>query len=352
MRDAGGVRLRRERVPDLAHQTLGAGAVFTGRLWTGDGREFDHGRVVVDDQGMAVAVGAADDVEAPFGALEIESPWIGPGLVDAHVHLAFGRPEDILRRGVVAVRDLGAPPRDAMRWRELVAPRVQVAGPLLTSPGGYPSRSWGSDGFAAFVDDVEQAAPLVQGLATQVDVIKLALEPHGGPVPSAAICAAIVEAAHAAGLEVTCHALTVAMVEQALDAGVDELAHTPLERLPGSLLDRIVAQGVRVLSTLHTHHRAGDVTDNAAALVAAGATVRYGTDLGNAGIKPGADPRELDLLARAGLGPEGALRAATEPIQPGSPAGLVALYDDPREDARAWSQPHAVMVGTTLLLRA
>jgi imidazolonepropionase-like amidohydrolase len=346
------VRLRRERVPDLAHQTLGAGAVFSGRLWCGDGRELDRGRVVVNAEGVVVAVGSADEVEPPFGALEMSSPWIGPGLVDAHVHLAFGKPDDILRRGVVAVRDLGAPPRDAMRWRELAAPRVHVAGPLLTSPGGYPSRSWGSDGFAAFVDDAEQATPLVQGLASTVDVIKLALEPRGGPVPSAAICTAAVEAAHDAGVEVTCHALTVAMVEQALDAGVDELAHTPLERLPTALVDRIAAQGVRVISTLHTHLRAGDVVDNATALIAAGVAVRYGTDLGNAGIKPGADPRELDLLARAGLGPEGALRAATEPIRPGSAAGLVALYDDPREQPRAWTQPHAVMVGTTLLLRA
>ena len=346
------MQLRRERVPDLTHQTLGAGAVFNGRLWTGDGRELDRGRVVVDDNGVVQALGNADDVEVPFGALEIDAPWVGPGLLDAHVHLAFGAPEDILRRGVVAVRDLGAPPRDAMKWRNLTAPRVRVAGPLLTSPGGYPSRTWGSDGFAAFVDDVEQARPLVQGLAIQVDVIKLALEPRGGPIPSADICAEIVETAHAAGLEVTCHALTVAMVEQAIEAGVDELAHTPLERLPGPVVDRIAAQRVRVISTMHTHLHAGDVVDNATALVAAGVDVRYGTDLGNAGIKPGADSRELNLLARAGLGPDGALRASTEPIRPGSPAGLVALYDDPREHPKAWTQPHAVMAGTTLLLRA
>lgn len=346
------MRRFRERVPDLTPQTFGAGVVFSGRLWAGDGSELDHGRVVVDANGVVRALGAVGEVEVPFGALEIESPWVGPGLVDAHVHLAFGSPEEILRRGVVAVRDLGAPPRDAVKWRELTAPRVQVAGPLLTAPGGYPSRSWGSDGFAAFVDDLDQVRPLVQGLATQVDVIKLALEPGGGPVPSTAISAAIVETAHAEGLEVTCHALTVAMVEQALDAGVDELAHTPVERLPGVLIERIAAQGVRVISTLHTHLRAGEVVANATDLVAAGVSVRYGTDLGNAGIKPGADARELDLLARAGLGPEGTLRASTEPIRAGSPAGLVALYDDPREQPKAWTQPHAVMAGTTLLLRA
>ena len=337
---------------ELRPEVLGAGAAFTGRLWCGDGREFDRGRVVVDDKGIVSAAGPAAEVAAPFGVLEVEAAWIGPGLVDAHVHLAFGSPEETVAKGVVAVRDLGAPPRDAMAWRETTTLRVRVAGPLLTAPGGYPSRSWGRDGFAAFLDDVEQASRLVQGLATQVDVIKLALEPSGGAVPEPALCAAVVETAHASGREVTCHALTVAMVERALDAGVDELAHTPTERLSTSVVDRIVAGNVRVVSTAQTHLRGGHVVDNLRALVSAGATVRYGTDLGNAGTRPGADPRELDLLAQAGLGPDGALRAATDPIAVGEPAGLVALLLDPRERSASWIQPHAVMVGSTLLLRS
>jgi imidazolonepropionase-like amidohydrolase len=142
------------------------------------------------------------------------------------------------------------------------------------------------------------------------------------------------------------------MVERALDAGVDELAHTPLERLPAALIDRIVAAGVGVVSTLHTHLRKDAVLDNARDLVSAGVRMSYGTDLGNAGIQVGADARELDLLASAGLGAEGVLFASTEPIVVGSPAAVVALDIDPREQSRAWIQPHAVMVGPTLLLRA
>src|SRR4051812_49175066 len=264
------MRLTRRRRHTLTRETLGAGAAFTGHLWCGDGREFDRGRVVIDSGGVVTAAGDAGEVEVPYGALEVDAPWIGPGLVDHHVHLAFGAPAEIVSRCVVSVRDLGAPPRDAMRWRELEAPRVQIAGPLLTAPGGYPSQSWGRNGFAAFLDDAEQATRLVQGLATQVDVIKLALEPRGGPVPALDICAAVVDAAHAGGREVTCHALSVAMVEQALDAGVDELAHTPLERLPTAVVDRIAAAGVRVISTLQTHRGSGDVSGNARALVSAG----------------------------------------------------------------------------------
>jgi imidazolonepropionase-like amidohydrolase len=238
-----------------------------------------------------------------------------------------------------------------MNWRRIDAPHVEVAGPLITASGGYPSRSWGSNGFAAFVDSVAQAERLVQGLATHVDVIKLALEPRGGPVPAPDICTAVVAAAHEADRRVTCHALSADMVERALDAGVDELAHMPLEFLPTSLVDRIAATGVTVVSTMQTHLGSGDVVGNARNLVAAGVPIRYGTDLGNAGIKPGADPRELGLLARCGLGADGALRAATEPIAMGVRAALVALDGDPRERPDRWSEPRAVCVGTTLLLR-
>ena len=328
--------------------------MLRGRLWLGPGVEHDDGALVVDRAGTVVAAGPASAVTAPAGARELAAAWIGPGLVDAHVHLAFGDPVHIGAAGVVAVRDLGAPPADAMRWRRLEFPRVQVAGPLLTAPGGYPSRSWGSGGFASFVDDLDQTERLVKRLAPQVDVVKLALEPAAGPVPSVAVSAAVVAAAHDAGREVTAHALTVAMVERALDAQVDELAHTPTEPLPPELVDRIATAGVRVVSTLQAFVSGGAgrvVVDNAVVLVTAGVAVRYGTDLGNAGTRPGADPRELRLLAvDVGLGADGTLAVATEPVRVGQPAGVVALTGDPRHDPSAWRSPTAVVVGATALL--
>ncbi|MDQ1697532.1 MAG: hypothetical protein QOJ03_2885 [Frankiaceae bacterium] len=347
--------MRLGRRPALLEETLGAGVALRGRLWCGDGTEHPDGRVVLDPVGAVVTFGPTPQVEVPFGCFEVVGRWVGPGLVDAHVHLAFGALDDFVTTGVVAVRDLGAPPVDAMTWRANAVPRVQVAGPLLTAPGGYPSTSWGRDGFAAFIDDPEQARRLVAGLAGQVDVVKLALEPRSGPVPAPAVCAAVVATAHEAGREVTCHALSVDMVERALDAGVDELAHTPVEPLPAELVSRIAAAGVRVVSTLHTFVAGGDgraAIANAAALAAAGAPLRYGTDLGNAGIKAGADVRELELLAKkVGLGADAALRAAIEPIRAGATVGLVVLDADPRDDPAAWRHPRAVAVGGTLLLR-
>jgi imidazolonepropionase-like amidohydrolase len=342
------------RRPALREDTLGPGVVLHGFVWRGDGTAYDDGRVVVGTDGVVTAVGPSEEVAVPYGCLEVDVPWVGPGLYDAHVHLAFGSTRDLLAGGVTAARDLGAPPTDALAWRGSPDLAVEVAGPLLTAPGGYPSTSWGSAGFAAFVDDPEQATRLVTGLAATVDLVKLALEPRTGPVPDPATCRAVVDAAHAAGRQVACHALSQDMVERALDAGVDELAHTPTEVLPGELVQRLAASGTRVVSTLHTFVRGGwgdAARHNVAALLAAGVDVRYGTDLGNTGTRPGADVRELELLAAAGLSADGVLRAATRPVEVGQRAGVVGLDGDPRERWSLLRRARAVAAGTTLLLR-
>jgi len=355
------------------------GLALRGRVWPGGGAPaFPDGVVLVDGRGAIAALGPGGDLPLPadLPAIGGAGAWVGPGLLDAHVHLAFGAPEEALAGGVVGVRDLGAPLDRALRWRTPGEPApgwpvVAVAGPLLTAPAGYPSRGWGADGFAAFVGDPPAARAAVAELADRgVDLIKLALEPAGGqPVPDAATARAVVETAHGRGLTVCAHSLTVAMVERALDAGVDELCHTPVEPLPDPLAERIAGAGVPVVSTLQTFVDGGHgptALANARALVAAGARLRYGTDLGNAGTRTGAEPRELRRLAEAGLGPEGALRAATDlaaalpgmrgrrtgRLVAGESAAAVVLPDDPLRQPEAWRAPIAVVVDGRLTQRS
>ncbi len=345
---------------------------FNGAVWEGGAAEPYAGTVVVDGQGKVAAMGP--DVELPEGlrVLGGDDCWVGPGLIDAHVHLAFGGADAALRHGVVGVRDLGAPLQRACSWQTRDTPpdgcaRVAVAGPIVTATGGYPSRSWGADGFAVFADTVEQGQAVVADLAAAgVDLIKIALEPAGGaPVPEPAVLRAVVDAAHDAGLPVTAHALTVAMVRRALDAGVNELAHTPVERLPPVVVERMAAAGVPVVSTLQCFFSGGagaGAAANAALLHQAGVELIYGTDLGNAGTAPGADPRELDRLAGAGLGRLGALRAATEGaagaagmaagtgrLAIGQPAALVLLRGNPLVEPGVWRAPQAVCADGRLL---
>jgi imidazolonepropionase-like amidohydrolase len=349
-------------------QGLGRGVALRGTVWPGGDADPFDGVVVVAADGTVAELAPAGTVRLPADLPVLGGPrcWVGPGVIDAHVHLAFGSRGDELRGGLVSVRDLGAPPADARRWRTLGrppagSPGVAVAGPVVTAPGGYPSRSWGADGFAAFADSPEWAAVVVRDLvADGVDLIKIALEPDSGwPVPSPAAVRALVEAAHGAGLRVTAHALTNPMVTRALDAGVDELCHTPTERLTHELLERIAAAGIPVVSTLQTFFSAGqgrDAARNAGALHRAGVPLVYGTDLGNTGTRAGVDPRELDRLADTGLGRLGALRAATEGaaaaygvrgrsgrVTLGAPAAIVLLSADPMIEPGAWRSPLAVV---------
>lgn len=335
------------------------------------------GVVVVGADGLIAVLGPVDGLTLPEGLPVIKVGWVGPGVVDAHVHLAFGSPEQELRGGVVGVRDLGAPTASAAEWRtgpegpRRGHPEVRVSGPLITAVDGYPSRSWGAGGFARFVDSPAAAAAAVRDLVRDgVDLIKLALESSGGtlPTPTLGEARAVVQAAHEAGLAVTAHALSTELVLRALEAGVDELCHTPIEPLPPAAIDRIASAGVPVVSTIHTHatgQAGAGVRLNAAALHTRGVQLIYGTDSGNAGTTTGVDPRELTELAEAGLGAEGALRSATEwssqvaglrghigdgAIRIGAKAALVALAGDPLHDVGAWRSPTVVILGRQVLL--
>jgi imidazolonepropionase-like amidohydrolase len=367
--------LRRRRI---ARPDLGRGVAFVGTVWPGGAAEPAPGMVVVDGRGCVQYLGpmGVGLVPADVPVLGSDSHWIGPAVVDAHVHLAFSSAAACFAGGVVAVRDLGAPAASARAWRTghrappPGVPFIAVAGPILTEAGGYPSRTWGRNGFTAAVSSVSQARHVVHRVAADgADVIKVALEPGDAawPVPGPAVVRAIVDAAHSAGLGVIAHALTADMVGRAIDSGVDELAHTPTERLSEPIIERIASAGMSVVSTLQTFFSVGHgrhAGANAAALHEAGVLIRYGTDLGNDGTLPGVDPRELDRLADTGLGRLGALRAATEAaarapgirrrsgrLTRGEPAALVLLPDDPLAEPGAWRAPSAVLADGHLTVR-
>lgn len=383
---AGSVRARRDPPGDF-----GRGIVLIGTVWPGGSAQPFDGVVIVDARGIVDYVGPGGASTVPADLLVLGGPgrWIGPGVIDAHVHLAVPRadgwnagPDPVLEPaaawlwgGVVTVRDLGAPPglarsmRTGRRRPGGQQPGVAVAGPILTAPFGYPSRSWGRAGFTTFVSSPAQARQIVQRVAAGgADLIKIALEPgeQGDPVPEPRVVQAVVGAAHDAGLACVAHALDVAMVRRAVAAGVDELTHTPSERLPARVVDEIAAARIPVVSTLQTFFSAGvgrSAAENAADLYRAGVVLRYGTDFGNAGTRAGVDPRELDRLADTGLGRLGALRAATEHaaaspgvagrtgrLEVGRPAALVLLSGDPLAEPGVWRLPLAVIADGRLLL--
>ena len=352
------------------------GVAFVGTVWAGGAAQPSFGIVVRDGSGRVA------DIRPERGSLPSDllvlggiNHWVVPALVDAHVHLS--QPVDGetpgdwptgLETGLVGLRDLASPLRQALRWRTGHRPPppgwpvITVSGPVLTAPGSHQASCWAGAG-AEFVNSPVQARWTVQRLAADgVDLIKLGLDPgpDAGPTLPPAVVRAVVTAAHDTGLPVLAHALSAELVGRALDAGVDELARVPTERLSESLIERIAASGMKVTSTLQRFFSSGhgrDAAANAADLVSAGVPLLYGTDSARSSAAPAVDPRELDRLANTGLGRLGALRAATEHsagaagmrrrtgrLRVGESAALVLLPASPLVEPGVWRTPGAVFV--------
>jgi imidazolonepropionase-like amidohydrolase len=320
------------------------------------------GRVVPDLQitcrGDAIAgVGHAGPVP-DRAELLVADGFLVPAGADRHVHIELGDPVAALRRGITAVRDLAWP---ADRIFPLAAaseapgfdgPLIRAAGPMLTAPGGYPTRdAWAPEGTGLEVADGDAASAAVDDLsARDATVIKVSLNAEAGPVPSDAVLTAICDAAHARQLQVTAHVQGTGQVERALGAGVDELAHTPWsERLSDDTVEAAAAR-MRWISTLDIHGFGTDTPslrtaiDNLARFHRAGGSIGYGTDLGNGEIPSGIHTRELRLLREAGLATEEVVHAlARAPIELGAPADLLVLGDSPLGDVGAYDDIRVVI---------
>jgi imidazolonepropionase-like amidohydrolase len=321
-------------------------------------------QTVVAAGGVIERVGPAGEVAPPAGAVVVDGAGgtLLPGFVDAHVHLGFYPPAQVLAGGVTTVRDLGWPRErlDALRRRAAApgaaSPRLLAAGQIVTVPGGYPTRApWAPPGTARPVDGVAEAVRAVAELAEDgAAVIKVALDDRVGPTLPASVLTALVGAARERGLGVTAHVGSAAEAAKALTAGVGELAHWPFDPrpLPDPLVDAL-AESVVAVPTLHIDpapaRRAG-----VRRFVARGGRVLYGTDLGNQGPPPAVDVEELRLLVAAGLTPGQAIAAATSlaaahlglagagRVASGAPADLLLVDGDPLADLAALSRVRLV----------
>jgi imidazolonepropionase-like amidohydrolase len=299
-------------------------------------------------------IAALGDVASATVEVAAAGQWVVPGCIDSHVHLSYlpaGR--RVLAGGVAAVVDLAAPlealarpdtPPELLVWR---------SGPMITARGGYPTQDWGSDGYGLEVDGAEAAARAVDTLADAgAKLIKVPVTEARALEPKT--LRAIVERAHARGLKVAAHALLDRQAKTAADAGVDVLAHTPVEPLREATV--AAWSGRAVISTLAAFGGSREAIDNLKKLRAAGATVLYGTDLGNT-RSPGIDAEELGLLVEAGFDGQAIVAAMTSVprdywgmsegpgvLTVGGPASLIIVPRDPLVEPMALAEPTAVYV--------
>jgi imidazolonepropionase-like amidohydrolase len=328
--------------------------------WLGPGR-LVRDAAVIAERGVVTFAGPAAEMGDHAAEEElVVDGFLMPGVADRHVHIGLADPAAVLLRGVTAVRDCGWPPdvifalADASELPTFTGPLIRAVGPMLTAPGGYPSREgWAPVGTALEVRDPEEAARAVRMLAGRgADAVKVSLNEVAGPTVSDAELAAICTAATQEQVPVVAHVEGKGQAERALGAGVKEVAHTPwTESLSDSLIEAL-AKHTRVVSTLDIQSFGGDTPevrialDNLRRFHAAGGLVLYGTDLGNGPIPPGIDLREAFLLREAGLGTEAILQAmARGPLQKSAPADLIALARDPFDELDALDDLKLVVRG-------
>lgn len=364
----------------------------TGERWIAGGRLAGGGEVALRVQGGRIVanqrqVPASSKVET----IDLRGHWIAPFAIDSHVHLAFAaslgasdadNPALVTARlnltadlmtagGVCAAIDLGAPRAlmpaleklgtqanpvgPSARSRGLPTRRCSLAqsGPLLCAPHGYPTQSWGQDGYGLAVSTPDEARAAVTGLHKEGALFaKLALDARF-PVLAPVVAKAVVAEAKKLGMRSAAHALDVVAVKRALEAGVEILAHTPVEPLPEALIAECGARKLTVLSTLHAFGGTKAARENLARLAHAGCHAIYGTDLGNQETLPGILGPELHQLSESGFSGAQILAMCTQDaaallgdatlgsLTVGSRAHILILEEDPTRDPTALTRPAA-----------
>ena len=388
--------LYRPSEPQLGVLALEGGTVLAGP----DLHPLEGATVVIED-GVITDVGTEVEIPADAEVLDLPGRTILPGLIDSHVH--FGNPEmergedpgllsqpkliadwfrfqpdkrrTFLEHGVTSVRSMGDENgwahdlRRMVRDGELEGPRVFIAGPIFTAPGGHPVATIGADAGSDFVriptttsDARSQVRELVSG-EDPVDLVKVVQDRGGAGVDvlepiDVDILQTIVDEAHEHDTPVFAHWGTSQDLRELLAAGVDGLDHLEPRGVEDgwdpSLLEALTARGITLAPTLVvtdvalSQEKASVLRSRAREFHAAGGRVIAGSDAGVPGVHAGSGlVRELELLVEAGLTPHDVLVAATATaalslgvdeigvLAPGYAADLLVVDGDPLQDIAA-----------------
>jgi len=252
MRHETRVVSRRAFASGLLVMLLAAVALMSEVALAQERTAFENVRVIAGDRGDAmtnqtvviegqriVQVGASDAIRISPATRRVDmtGKTLMPALIDTHVHVNQPRSalERDLRRlayfGVGTVLSLGVDTDNAPF--ELRAQPVQGAARLLTAGRGITGPEPGRETAPYWVTTREEAVRAVEENAKrQVDVIKIWVDDRGGTVRKLPppLFQAIIEAAHARGLQVSAHVLTLEDARSLLRADVDAFAHSVRDR--------------------------------------------------------------------------------------------------------------------------
>ena len=373
-----------------------------------DGKKIENAVVVIDGESIE-SVGSRKEKEVPAGSrwVDCKGKFILPGYIDTHVHFfqsggLFTRPDAVdltsvrsyaeerawiernlsdtftryLRCGITSVVDVGGPLwnfRVRTLARTATAPRVAVAGPLISSVA-RPQLVLNDDPPIVKIETPEQGLQLVRKLAEQKpDYVKIwyVVSPDSPVEKFRPIAEAVIRESHRLKLRVAVHATELEAARVAVEAGAELLVHSVNDQPVDEAFVRLMKErGTMLTPTLVVFERYGrtfanrlnftaeeqrwgnpeviatlDVTKlpadklpdriktaladpeavleriqktydvalrNLKTLADAGITIAAGTDAGNIGTLHGASLfREFQLMREAGLTPPQILQSAT-----------------------------------------
>lgn len=347
--------------------------------------------------GRIKAVGEHLQVSAGTQAIDGSGDTVLPGLIDAHIHTFGGSPKDALIFGVTTELDMFTDYRLAQQikheqaeGKDLNFADIFSAGTLVTCPHGHGTEY----GLAIpTISSADEAQAFVDArIAEGSDYIKIIYDDGAGfglqyPSISKETLAAVVRAAHKRGKLAIAHIGSLQGARDAIQAGVDGLAHLFVDSPPDSEFGSFVANhhafvvptlsvlapisGVQSGKFVANDNRLQPYLSPSAltnllrvsstprgAFANAEAAIRdlkmhhvpilAGTDAPNPGTAHGASLHgEMQLLVDAGLTPIEALRSATSVpsdmfhlndrgrIAAGKRADLVLVRGDPTVDITA-----------------
>jgi imidazolonepropionase-like amidohydrolase len=293
---------------------------YINGLWF-NGQTFEHRTVFVSDGILKMQHDG--DVTA---TIDLHGQHVIPPFADAHNH-HFGEEPNYqqqlklyLQQGILYAKNTNNLTRLAEPVRKLVnrpgSVDVLYANGGLTASGGHPIQIYDvmshqlagwtrkdMEAQAYFIidtdSDLEQKWPLIK--AGKPDFIKAYLEYseefekrkadpafYGKRGLDPRLLPKIVQKSHADGLRVIVHINTAADFRTAANAGVDEIAHLPLERLTETDARAAASRGLIVVTTTISHRPSSHVKDiddvhrhNLNLLQSAGVRLAAGTDDNN-----------------------------------------------------------------------
>jgi imidazolonepropionase-like amidohydrolase len=379
--------------------------IRAARLFDGESATLVNDPVVLMDDGRIAGIQSGAPAPEAAKLVDLGDVTLLPGLIDAHVHLAFdagpdpvGRLADsdddevlegmhtaartTLAAGVTTVRDLGDRDYLALKLRDELAgepaggPEVLAAGPPITTSRGH---CWFLGGEADGVDGVRAAVR--EHVERGVDVIKMMAS--GGeltdgshshvPQYGLAELSAAAEEAHRAGLPITAHAHAGQAIADVVAAGFDSIEHCSFMTEDGveprpEVIAALARAGVAVSATLGFlpgFTPPPGIAARIPALMAvlrqldeAGVTMVCGTDAGIGPPKPhGILPQGVAMLTDVlGWTAVDALRSATSVaarichvcdrkgrLAAGYDADMVAVAGNPLDDISALLDVQAVV---------